>query len=125
MSDLGKQLIETVRAKAAEQPDFVYRAPMVKSPLSGEEHQGGCMYVHADGQPGCIVGHALFAAGLIDASLHENEANKKTINLLAHRLDLPVDHNELTWLSQAQKGQDAGHSWGKSVVGADSYAPLG
>lgn len=124
MSDLGKQLIETVRAKAAAQPDFVYKPPMVQPGSGLAPHKDSCLYIHADGQPGCIIGHALFSAGLIDASLHKDSSNREVFSVLVGTMDLPMDDVEISWLRAAQACQDSEFPWGESVSYADDHIRL-
>ena len=114
MSDLGQQLISIVRAKAADNPDFVYTTPLVN-----QQDDPPCVYVY-DGCPSCLIGHALFDAKLIDGSLECDQAKNSTgfTGLLDH-LGLLLDTNEWKWLRQVQRYQDARRSWGEAVRQAD------
>lgn len=115
MSELGERLIRLVREKAAEKPDFVYRQP----PGTFE-----CLYMHDDGNPGCILGHALCDAGLIDSSLYWEHVNQDTIGGLATLLELPLDRPELKWMREVQARQDEEEPWGRAVALADAKVPL-
>jgi hypothetical protein len=117
VSELGQQLIEIVRRKAAEQPDFFYLPPPREDGGEGET----CLYVHPDGTPGCIIGQALLEAGVIDASFHTRGADNERAfpELAVDVLDLPLDAEERAWLSQVQRQQDGKCSWGWSVSRAD------
>lgn len=106
MSELGQQLIQIVRDKASEAPDFIYRMP--------PEH-GTCMYVH-NGQPSCLIGHGLAGAGIRVPSRH----NACTIGALVDFMELPIDFDEVTWLRAAQSQQDRNRTWGDAVAYADT-----
>lgn len=122
MSELGEKLIGTVRALATNNPDFIYEAPDNRS----------CVYV-LDGLPSCIVGKALWAHGLIGASLEtagnivstakdglgQQPANVSAANDLFVWLGIELDEHEADWLLAVQEAQDESHSWGFSVVTAD------
>lgn len=127
MSDLGQQLIAIVRKKAAERPDFVYVSPegMREHVITGQPVNGNCEYIHADGQPGCLIGQALFEAGIIDASLRDDPSppagglNQTVFSRLAEALELPIDQDELRWLRRVQLEQDGLKPWGEAVRLAD------
>lgn len=119
MSDLGEQLIEIVRRKAGQQPFMVYE-PEMRYIGKGISIPDSCKYMHEDG-PGCIIGHALFEAGLIDGSLRDDpdDLNVQFFENLADALELPIDDAELLWLSQVQSYQDCKQTWGIAVQNAD------
>jgi hypothetical protein len=115
MSVLGQQLIEIVRRKAAEQPDFVYGPPIAAGGAPS------CFYVQ-NGQPSCLIGQALFESGVIDASIENVSHNVANVSGLAEILDLPIDADELRWLSIVQHQQDARTPWDTAVAIADTRA---
>lgn len=119
MSDLGEQLIEIVRRKAGQQP-FMEYVPELRYVGNGINVPDSCKYMHDDG-PGCIIGHALFEAGLIDGSLRDDPdgLNCKVLEQLAETLELPLDEDELDWLCRVQGFQDAKQTWGNAVEFAD------
>lgn len=116
MSELGQLLIKLVRQKAYHDPDMVYLPP------GGDEES--CMYVHADGQPGCLIGQALFEAGVIDAKFFKSINNTNTITQLAREVHLPITSNELSWLAEVQCQQDERKCWAVAVAGADERHPI-
>jgi len=101
------ELEEIVRRLAEERPDFVY--------TMGDSFMG-CQYTHADGEPGCIIGQALYEAGR--AIPYEHEANTAT-----DAQDLCEIHGLITgdyhWLWSVQKQQDADVPWAAAVAYAD------
>lgn len=123
MSELGQQIIAKVREIAAEQPDFVYHEP---------PGAVSCVYVH-DGRPSCIIGQALWALGLIDATLEHDETpvlqpgtvyspakpNKVTSRDLFKHLGIEVDTEEAKWLRAVQSFQDSQFCWLLAVERAD------
>lgn len=115
-TSIGEQLQEKVREIAAERPDYVYRGNGAVGKL------GRCVYVR-DGQPSCLIGHALWGLGLIDATLEQRGSgqgdNTGDIHSLADTLNLDIDSDSLDWLSQAQYRQDVGRPWGEAVQLAD------
>lgn len=110
MSELGQKLIEIVRRKAAEQPDFVYTPPVASV----------CFYVH-NGVPSCIIGHALWEAGSINPSIESGSGNNLSIGVLYYELNLPVEVEEVNWLRRVQAEQDNSKSWSAAVAYADDY----
>lgn len=122
MSAIGEQLISIVRAKAAESPDFRYRSPL------GAD--ASCVYVY-NGCPSCLLGHALWDAGLIDTSFEHLQtekyprpglsgwANEDGFDEVAEILGLELDPVEQVWLEAAQSAQDDQKTWGRSVELAD------
>lgn len=111
MSAIGQQLIEIVRAKAAENPDFIY------SPPGGED--ASCVYVH-EGRPSCLIGHALWECGLIDGDFERRVGdNKQGFDDIAPMLGLELGQDELAWLLGTQGAQDNSRPWGAAVRRAD------
>lgn len=117
-SVLGQQLIESVRKHAARSPRAVYLGPL------DEFGNTECVYV-AHGQPSCIVGHALWDAGLIDAGFEDDGKNGSGIDTLAaHWSPLEaLSRDETDWLGTVQGAQDAGYQWQIAVDEADEKVP--
>ncbi|MBO0676915.1 hypothetical protein JRC04_05520 [Mycolicibacterium sp. S2-37] len=142
MSEIGEKLIAAVRQAAAENPDFVYKVPELLDEDGNtylDEYGDvatvdGCVYV-ANGAPSCIVGHALWSEGLIDAAF--DRLNNDSIAALAgffynyHNktyaankvVKLPglegLDEAEIRWLGNVQGHQDDEIAWGEAVRRAD------
>lgn len=120
MSDIGQQLIRLVRAKAAENPDFRYQPP------GGRYYS--CVYVHKS-QPSCLIGHALWGAGLINAEFEHRgvdsqflrKPNQDGFDAVQKVLGLELDREERAWLEQVQAEQDNEKPWGSAVQAADDY----
>lgn len=119
---IGAQVIALVRAKAAADPEFVYKYPVEKPMLSGGIGKS-CMYVH-NGFPSCLIGQALWDAGHIGATLENTEMNNDGVSDLLHKLGIyhEFSRDELAWLVQAQEQQDKGMPWGEAVAYADFHS---
>lgn len=120
MSEIGQSIIDAVRKAAANNPSFVYSNPG----LSGMDGNF-CVYVK-DGKPSCIIGHALWDLGIIDAELERHSFNCVGVDdVLSWLSAMPggpeLDSNEISWLSHAQAGQDAEKPWAEAVEWADNY----
>lgn len=111
MSDIGQRIIREVIAVAQERPDFVYARPAVPSPSFG---QALCQYVQ-DGQPGCIIGQALWRLGYIGPSLEEAGENTSAVGSVLSYLNLHLDDEEADWLRDVQYQQDSGQRWFRAV----------
>jgi len=112
MSEIGQSIIKAVREKAAENPLFVYDV--------GADF---CKYV-IDGQPSCLIGHALWDLHIIDANLenaYEGYYNNIDVQDLFTHLGTRLDPEEVGWLTLAQQSQDAKSPWGKAVDWADNF----
>jgi hypothetical protein len=115
------QIVEKVREIVATRPDFVYS-------FTDAEGKAKCYYF-VDGQPSCIVGHALAAFG-VPATIFERDGGEYYVNGLS--IDRPQVLKILgwpmsrlvEWLRTVQVGQDSGYTWRKSVDNADEYFPL-
>lgn len=109
MTEIGERLIGLVRQKAGERPDYVYHAP------------GGdtCAYV-VNGEPSCLIGHALFEAGVIDAEFERHEDNCHVFSFLYPELGLHLSPDELNWIDLVQNAQDANKPWGEAVKVGDN-----
>lgn len=124
MSEIGQRLIEIVRAKAAENPDFIYEPP------GGSGHS--CVYVYR-GEPSCLLGHALWEAGLIDEKFehrleelngltYPQPLNEEGFGDIASALNLDLDAHERAWLENVQTHQDNERMWGTAPAVADDLA---
>lgn len=111
MSLIGENLIRLVRQFAATTPERVYVAPQGAS--------GRCLYVF-DGKPSCLVGMALWEAGIIGPAYEHNAGNNKSIGEIFTRLGLALDENEANWLRNVQAEQDMMIPWGVAVMKADA-----
>lgn len=111
MSANGQRVIEAVRAKAAEMPDYVYEGP--------------CEYV-GNGKPACLVGHALWSAGLIDEdwSAENRDINYVNIRGVNRHYGWGFDEAEVSWLLDVQHEQDTELPWGLAVNSADERAAM-
>lgn len=118
MSLIGENLIRRVREKAAAEPDRVYQSPL---PFEDDD---SCRYVH-DGAPSCIIGHALWNAGLINSAFEWNQYNTDSVSALTGPLSLDLDKDELTWLADVQWLQDRDTPWGEAVAKADEKLKTG
>ena len=110
-------VIEQVRALAAERPEFVYR-----STSTDDGDHPSCSYVTgADGQ-GCIIGQALMRLGVEEERLADLEdsipGGMGADTLLFRLLGRGYAEGEM-WISAVQASQDTGIPWGKAVKIAD------
>jgi hypothetical protein len=119
MSDLGKKLIESVRRLATERSSFIYEP---ERPTPGV--LALFKYIHDDGRPGCIIGHALFEAGVIDSSMKSSGSNVSGFLVLQDSLGLDLDEDETWWLREVQRAQDCHRPWGHAVQIADKEESL-
>lgn len=120
MSDIGQKLIRKVRDIAAARPEYVY-----------DDTEDACLYM-LDGQPSCIIGHALFQLGYLPD--HQVVTESKSASAAARMLGIELDPAEKHWLDWVQNAQDGiaarslfPHenivtrlSWGISVQYADA-----
>lgn len=97
-----KALEESVAEKGA---DYVYIAPVI------EWEMQTCLYA-IDGQPSCLIGHALYRLGVPIQKLEEIGAI--TIETIAHTFG-PMEDKLVIALNQAQLSQDGGETWGKAL----------
>jgi porphobilinogen deaminase len=112
------ELVDTLRAVIAEDPDHVYTVP--------EHMQDGkaCYYVHEahdnpdDLTPGCVVGVVLDRFGVPLDVLHEREGENAATVL---RKFFPKIRNETTDLfTYCQNRQDRGDTWAAALKYAES-----
>ena len=127
MTEIGQKVISLIRAKAAENPDFMY--PVYAYP-DGDGCVNGCVYVWG-GKPSCLVGHGLWDAGLIDASFETagpapgiRGPNHEPARVVIDRLGLELSGPERDWIVQVQVAQDEGVPWGDAVRKADESVVL-
>lgn len=113
-SVLGQQLIESVRKHAGRNPGLVYWGPL------DEAGNSECVYV-AHGAPSCIIGHALWDAGLVDAEFEDDGKNGSGIDTLSELWSplASLSRDETDWLGTVQGEQDAGSEWQVAVDEAD------
>lgn len=95
---------EAIELKGA---DYVYE------PVSIEPGVSTCMYMQ-DGEPGCIVGHALHSQG-IDLSLHEGILAGATLRALQSGGLLTVTNKAASFLEWVQIYQDDSMPWGQAL----------
>lgn len=116
MSDIGQKLIRKVRDIAAARPEYVYDA-------SDEQ----CFYT-LEGQPSCIIGHALFKLGYLPSETYIEGFGAGVA--LTH-LGVALDYDEKRWMDYVQEAQDGRAfglvmsvanrlSWGGAVQFADA-----
>lgn len=113
MSELGQKLISLVRDIAEANPDFTYVPPLKVIDASDAN---GCVYVH-DGKPSCLIGHALWMAGVIDSNFEDRGCNTRAAYDLTRQYGVEVE--EADWLDSVQRSQDLGVPWGEAVPEAD------
>lgn len=88
---------------------------------------GECIYYsQISGEPACLVGHALHAAGLITYSMvQQAKCNARaSVHELARRLGLPLTFGAIDVLRVAQKTQDIGGTWGQALRDAEAVGRL-
>lgn len=112
MSDLGKRLIASVRKFAAERPDYIY-----KNADNNYPWKVGCVYFTKDGNPSCLIGHALADFGLLNGQ--PDICGTSSINNVVKQYGWEIDSRELEWLVDVQMFQDSLKTWGQAVALAD------
>ncbi|MEQ4716124.1 hypothetical protein [Nonomuraea sp. B19D2] len=108
------QVIDAIKAVAAENLDRVYTAP---------EHMstsGTCYYGHTDADdegklsPGCLVGAAMNRLGVPLETLRRHEETN-AFNLLTNLFPL-LSTQTCSFANSAQMEQDGGKTWGEAVA---------
>lgn len=94
-----KALEESVAEKGA---DYVYIAPVIVGGIHS------CLYA-IDGQPSCLIGHALYRLGVSIQTLESIGAIP--IGSIAREFG-PMENKLVLALSSAQSSQDHGETWG-------------
>lgn len=110
-----KEIINQVRALAAERPDFIY-------PNANK----GCFYWQ-DG-PSCLIGQALYRLGASEATLVEYDVRVREPDcdgsiedvIACYADDFTSTHEDASWLNGVQSEQDVGQRWGDAVRHADA-----
>lgn len=94
-------------AVALKGSDYVYG----HIPADEDDQAGSCRYI-VDGQPSCIVGHVLVAAGVEPAEVTRHEGGA-AFSIVPHLTGWPQEVVDA--LDSAQKAQDGGLSWGEAL----------
>lgn len=113
----ASDLIRAVREEAAADPDRVYEGPS----------QTTCEYADANGNPLCLIGHALARLAWLDRIPEVgNAAAISGILTDDWRETMKSTSTQRAWLHYVQKSQDARQSWGQAVDEADHLmGPIG
>src|SRR5690606_37801797 len=123
MDITAKQIVDNIRALAAEEPDFVYADQPERADLPVGAY---CSYlgaqVDAPGGVGCIVGQALSRAGVSEDWLREHEG-VGAYGVL-HYIDNSIPKSVLYWVSEVHGAQDTGATRAQAVAAADTESPL-
>lgn len=87
--------------------------------VKGRQHFAQCYY-ESNGEPMCIVGHALFNVGVDLRVLEEMDANIATIDSKPNLKTLEQHEVTMTpaalkFLKSAQAVQDTGQTWGEAL----------
>lgn len=108
MSETGQQIIAEIRRVAAENPN-------------GTVPRSGCVYVGNDGNPSCLVGHALVNLDIIDpeAAARRGWNHRQFALIYNDAFNLDLDEDEVRWIADAQDAQDLQRSWSEAVACAD------
>lgn len=112
------ELAAKVREIATANPDVTY-FDIYREKFADTESL--CMY-QLDGEPGCLVGQAMFELGLDPETIKEfddlnsfgSEAIRAVVYLRDDVFELD-DADELEFLSYAQSAQDEGQTWGEAI----------
>lgn len=76
----------------------------------------GCKYVH-EGQPDCMVGWILAAAGLPLINAHNRAGDSdELLNYLDERDEVNATEEARLFLRAVQRKQDAGYTWGEALA---------
>lgn len=118
MSTIGQQLIENVRRIVAEKPDFVYYPPRNEN-----GRFDSCQYVR-NSCGDCLIGRALWDAGLITPDLEFSTSNLIPFASLADELGLDLDTREVRWLRDIQREQDNFRPWESCLEWTDNPRPV-
>ena len=119
-AELVAKLQELVEEKGS---DFLYQNPY-GIPLGD---QGGCLYVHhnseeGESEPGCIAGHFFHRMGVPLSALAdvEGKSARCVASQVAPEYGIVLDGEAITALARAQRVQDSGRPWGKSLEAAQA-----
>lgn len=101
-------LIEAIKAVAAENPDRVYEK---------ESEEALARYFHGDGGPGCLVGHGMARCGVKPVDDDHNSYHIAEGIRFGYFEGLEDEGtvDQRSWLSDVQEWQDGGQSWGNAV----------
>lgn len=97
--------------------EFLHTLRQVVAEKGANYSNGMCRYWH-NGQPSCIIGHALDALGIVvPPSLEGKDAHGVLATFGATEAVQDV-------ADQAQTAQDFGHTWGEALQEAEEAAEL-
>lgn len=118
----GEQVLEALKEVVAGKEKYYYK-----------DTHTSCKYADADGNPSCVVGHAIFK---LDPDLFQKikqiEAKEgsfpitRLLNWYAEEIGtdsdglLPISVVAAELLEYAQFSQDGGHSWGTALEEAET-----
>jgi hypothetical protein len=122
-----EKAFELAKSFVEPNPDFIYKDEEGLSGLTAR-----CHYIHgADTdleKPGCIVGFMFDALGVERSKLIKFDDNSHTasqvMRLLREHGEMSFDQDAFTFIDWLQQKQDAGHSWGKSLIDAAKIAGI-
>jgi hypothetical protein len=113
MNEREQQLYDTIKAIAAEKPDFIYDP--------GRDEYGrklDCSYFPTPQQPSpCIIGEALNRVGSSPVRADEGSGAADVLYGRGYLNPILLDFAEST-----QVNQDGGVPWGRAVAYAEVYA---
>jgi hypothetical protein len=106
--------LELLAAVVQGREDYVYEK------VENEDGEGICVYIH-NGQPSCLVGHALVAGGVLTVDqLAAVEISTSAEDLVGDfPAALSAGAGEL--LAQAQAQQDNGRPWADALAAAAAW----
>jgi hypothetical protein len=116
-----EKAFELAKSFVEPNPDFIYKD---EDGISGMG--ANCHYIHnadtKDEKPGCIAGFMFDALGVERSKLINFDENSHTasqvMRLLCEYGEMSFDQDAFTFIDWLQQQQDAGHSWGKSLIDA-------
>lgn len=123
-----ERFVAAVRARAAAEPDKVYKPPMVmhiNDDGDEDEVEGPCVYVERN-EDGVLVGSCLLGCGLIDSGVSPQvlDVGEFGIAALVKEGVLSMSLDVLLWAAEVQDDQDTCVPIGRAVENADTKVGL-